>query len=105
MFRPKPSAQTKFPEDTTEPEKNRRAEPASIVKRRRFCRRTSLHFNKVCKNRFGKWPWRLTFRRHRRCANRNRCRRAQDTDRDLRIQQGFIPNYTFGVPGRTQRRK
>ena len=58
----------KVPGSTTEPEKHQNAEPASIVKRRRFCRRTSLHFNKVCKNRFGQWPWRLTFRRHRRCA-------------------------------------
>ena len=105
MFRPKPSAQRKFPEDTTEPEKNRRAEQASVVKRRRFCRRTSLHFNKVCQNRFGQWPWRLTFRRHRRCAASEPLCRAQDTDRDLQIQQGFIPNYTFEDSGRTQRLK
>ena len=68
MFRPKHSAQTKFPEDTTEPEKKRMAEPASIVKCRRFCRRTSLHFNRGMQKPVQPVAVEMNFSLPRRCA-------------------------------------
>ena len=67
------------------------AEPASIVKCRRFCRRTSLHFNRGMQKPVQPVAVEINFSPPSAMCGVGTAVAAQDTDRDLRILQGFMP--------------